>query len=338
MSTVTYSPYTKTFYRGSLEKGDFAHADNYEPIAVLHPERTMGDGRLEFEAEVMRRAERQQRDAVITATEINSITNVDMLQQVIGSMWKNTFARSATTSIPVPKLQLNVPVRSAKMAARAKVGELNVANESNTEFTSVAFNLYKNVVDVFASIEARLRGTIEPLDYDIKQAAGALGNLANTQIATLIETATTASKGDWGAKTSGDSDRDPIDDILTEFVVMNDLHYNPNYLCMHPRVWGDLLGNTNFTKGTAAAAVTRDLNGVFPLPIVNGITAVVDSAFTNTKATLLDSSTVLLGEGPIVSEQYRDARRGADGYIVRQFHEPKLATNDGSRTMTSVSA
>ena len=335
---VTYSPYTRKFYVGTASSVDFSNDSNYEPIARLNPERKLGDGRIEFIAhEMVRTAERHQRDGVIDSNEISNITATDLLQEVVGTQWRDFYAINAVQRIAVPKLQLDVPYRNAKMAAREKVPELNVANETNTEFSKVSFALWKNVVHIYASDEARIRGTIEPLAYDIAQASGALGKSANSQIATAIESGTTSSKGDWGAKTSGVSDRDPGEDIMDVYATIGDLYYQPRFLTMHPRVWSDYIANTN-VKGTAVPIVERNTFGVFALPGFPGIQAVVDPVFTNTKATLLDPATILLGEGPTVAEQYRDPNRGADGYVIRQFLQPKLVTADGSRVMTSVSA
>jgi len=341
MSTVrgvTYSPYTKKFYVGSIPTVDFANDSTYEPIAKLNPERKLGDGRIEFIAhEMVRAAERHQRDAVIDSNEISNITATDMLQEVVGTQWRDYFAINAMTRIAVPKLQLDVPYRNAKMAARQKVPELNVPDETNTEFSKVTFGLWKNVVDVYASDEARIRGTIEPLAYDIAQAAGALGSAANTQIITEIETATTVAKGDWGAATSGISDRNPMPDIMDVVATINDLHYRPTIITMNTRVWADYISNT-WVNGSAVRAVDRYTFGTFPLPGFPGITVIVDSGFTNTVATMLDPATFLLGEGPTVAEQYRDPHRGADGYVIRQWLQPKKVTADGSRKMTGVSA
>ena len=68
------------------------------------------------------------------------------------------------------------------------------------------------------------------------------------------------------------------------------------------------------------------------------IKSVVDVGFTSTYATIFDSRTMLLGEGPTIAESFRDPYRGADGYVIRQFLQPLKTTNDAGRVLTGVSA
>lgn len=345
---VTYSPYKKKFYAGALETGvDFDKDQNYEPIAKLNPERKLGDGRLEFIAhELVRRAERERRagysgnkpfTAAIDAPSISTITVVDLAQEVIGKEWRDYYAIQACRRIPVPKLQLKLPIQT-KYAASKKVPELVAPVEQASTWSTVSLDLYKHMVDIFASDEASLKGTIEPLMFDIDQAAGALSEAWNEDIVTEIETYTAAAKGDWGAmNTNGDfSNRNPLDDLVAELKTITDLHFRPNTLTMDSRVMSDYLSNT-FVNGYNEAK-DRDVLGVFALPKMAGVTVVADVGFTDTVATFFDMRTMLFGEGPLVAETYRDPRRSANGYVVRQWGQAKKTTNNGGRKLTSVSA
>lgn len=347
MSAVTYSPRTRKFYVGSLETGvDFDKDSNYEPIAKLHPERKMGDGRIEFVAhEMVRKAERHRFYAVENSSDISNITVVDLLQEVINRQWRNFYAINAMRRIAVPKLQLNVPV-ATKYGASKKVPELVEASIKETDYAQKSFALWKNVVHVAASDEARLRGTIEPLSLEIDIAAGALAKAANEQIVVEIEgntgssstTFTTAAKGDWGAMNSnGDfSNRNPVDDIQNSYTTIVTSDFRPDTITMNPRVASDYFSNT-FVNGYAPAT-DRVLLGVVDLPKFPGVKAVIDPGFTATVATLFDSSTAMLGEGPTVAEQYRNPQAGFDGYVIRQWMQPLLTSSSAGIKMTSVSA
>lgn len=338
-TAVTYSPYTKKFYVGSLATdADFAKDSHYEPIAKLNPDKPLGDGRIEFIAhEIVRQAERDYRAGVIDSPSITNITIVDLLQEVVNKEFRDFYAINACTRIAVPKLQLKIPI-ATKYGASKKVPELVEAGIKQADFSTVAFDLWKNVAHVVASDESSLKGTIEPLAFNIDLAAGALAKAANEQIVSEIETFTASAKGDWGAlNVNGDfSNRNPLDDITDVFVTITGNDFRPNTITMHPRVASDYLSNT-FINGYAQAT-DRKLMGSFPLDKFPGITAVVDVGFTNTVATLFDKSAMLLGEGPTVAEQYRNVNAGANGYIIRQWLQPLKVTNNAGRKMTGVSA
>lgn len=333
--------FNNVFYEGVHDDErtgfDYSH-DNYTPLARYHPTKEVGNGQLEIlHQETWRKAERAIASGNIDEDSIANITVIDLLREVIRREWREFNARQACRTIPVPKLQLNVPITD-KYTASEKVPELVAADQKSNAFTQAQLRLWKNVVDIYESDESRLKATIEPLQFEIDQAAGALGLSANGQIVTAVEGGTTSSKGDWGTVngTHGRSDRNPLDDIIASFTTINGNHFRPNVLTMHPRVAGDYLTNT-FINGQMPPG-NMEPYGVFELPKFPGIKAVVDQSFTNTYATLLDSRAMLLGEGPTVAEQFRDPHRGADGWVIRQWLHPLLTTTDATITMTSVSA
>ena len=342
-SAVTYYPGTKKFYTGSIniEKGaDFTHDQNYEAIAQWTPERKWGDGQIEFidgGVEMKRQAERQFRQGNLDETSLGNITVIGLLTEVIRKQWRTFYAINATRRVPVPKLQLEVPITD-KFTASKKVPEFVEPDQKTNKFTQANLRLWKNMVSIYESDEAQLKATIEPMSFEIDQAAGALGSAANDQIITEILTGTNASKGDWGAMTTNAdfSARNPLDDITDVITTITGNHFRPNVLCTHPRVMSDYLSNT-FVNGYENA-LDRVTEGVFPLPKFPGITAVVDLGFTNTIATVLDTSVMLLGEGPTTAEAFRNPLQSADGWVIRQWLEPNLASVDGTRDMTSVSA
>jgi len=268
---------------------------------------------------------------------LGNITVINLLQEVVRKQWRDFNAIHATKRIPVPKLQLDVPITD-KYSADKAVPEFVEADQKSNKFTQANLRLFKNVVSIYESDESQLKATIEPLSFEIDQAAGALGKAANEQIATEIETATTASKGDWGAMTTNAdfSARNPLDDIVAEITTIQDLDFRPDVICMHPRVASDYLSNT-FINGYNNATDRNGL-GKHPLPKFPGMSMVIDLDFTNTSATVLDSNTMLLGEGPTIAEAFRNPLQGADGWVIRQWLDPELVTADGSREMTSVSA
>ena len=337
---ITYSPYSKKFYQGAWDRDgtDFRKDYGITAIAKLHPDKELGDGRIEpIHHETFRQAERAYRSGNIDATSLSNITVIDLLSEVIRREWRDFHAIEACRRVPVPKLQLNVPITN-KFAASKKLPELQVGDQKSNKFTQAQLRLWKNVVDIYESDESRLKATIEPMNFEIDQAAGALAEAANQQIVTEIETLTASAKGDWGAMNSDGnfSARNPLSDIVDVVDTIVGNHFRPDVICVNPRVISDYLSNTFIHAATRPD--DQQIAGVFDLPKFPSVKSVVDVGFTSTVATLFDSRTMLLGEGPTVAEAYRDPHRGADGWVIRQWLQPLKTTNDAGRKMTGVSA
>lgn len=336
---VTYSPYTRKFYIGNKKDTDFTNDENLEPIFSINWGKKMGEGRYNIlNAELYRDAERKIKAGIVDAPSVTTITTTDLLEQVLNQQWRAFFAINGTTRMAIPRLALDT-VTGTKYAASKKVPELVEAGLKQEDFTKVSFALWKNVVHVAASDEASLKANIEPFQYNIGQAAGALAKAANDQIVVEIEAFTDVAGADWGSinATHGMSDNDPAADIQGAFTTISDKDYMPDTITLHPKVWSEYMSNT-FVHGIATVT-DRQLAGVFPLPGWPQLTAVVDSGFTNTLVNVYDRKIMMLGEGPTVAEQYRNVAAGYNAWIIRQWLEPKnLDTSNGGRTITGVQA
>lgn len=341
---VTYHPSTKKIYVGALQDQDFrpSYEKNYEPIAKINFEK-YGKASIDeviepIGYELWRAAKRDYAAGSWDTSNITNIQSTELLTEILAREWRRFYAIEGVTRVPVPKLKLDIPFISTKIIASKKVPSMVAPTIGRSTASKVSFDLWKNGIDIISSDEAELQANISPLNLDIEQAAFALGKAANDQIAVVVEGFTTAAKGDWGAmNTNGDfSARNPLEDVQAEFTVISNLHNRVDTLAMHPKVASDYLSNT-YVNGIINV-VDRMMSGVFPLPKVPGVMAIVDAGFTDTKATLYDKRGVLLGEGPTVAEAYREARAGFNGYTIRQWLEPKKADNIYGRTMTSVSA
>ena len=206
-----------------------------KPIAKLNPDRELGDGRLEPIAhEIYRQAERDFRAGNIDSTSLSNITVVDLLQEVIRRQWRKFNAIEGVTRVPVPKLQLKVPI-AEKYAASKKVPELVPADQKSNDFTTVDFDLFKNVVNILESDESQLKGTIQPLNFEIDQAAGALGEAANEQIITEMRTIGTQAGANWETVTSGHSANSPLLDITTAMNSIVGNHFRPDTIAFGAR-------------------------------------------------------------------------------------------------------
>lgn len=340
-TAITYSPYTKKFYQGSWDKDgtDFSRDYGMTALAKLNLDANIGDGRIEpINYETFRQAERDFKSGNIDGTSLSNITVIDLLEQIVRKEWRDFNAINAVRRIPVPKLQMNVPITN-KYGANKKVPELAQADQKSNTFTQAQLRLWKNVVSIYESDESQLKGTINPLNFEIEQASGALAQSANEQIVTEIEAGlATQVGGDWGAMvTAGDfSNRNPLNDIVDAVSTITGNHFRPDTMTAHPRVISDYQSNTYIHASTRPD--TRQISGVFPLDKMPNVNTVVDVGFTNTVACVFDSRGALLGEGATIAESFRDPYRGADGYIIRQFLQPKVTTSDIGVKITGVSA
>mgnify|MGYP003648447404 CR=1 FL=1 len=340
-TAITYSPYTKKFYEGSWDQDgtDFSRDYGMTALARLNLDADVGDGRIDpINYETFRQAERDFKSGNIDSTSLNNITVVDLLEQVVRKEWRDFNAINGVRRIPVPRLQLDIPITN-KFSANKKVPELAQADQKSNTFTQAQLRLWKNVVSIMESDESVLKANINPLEFEIEQASGSLAQSANEQIVTEIESGlATQAGGDWGAMvTAGDfSNRNPLNDLVEAVDTIVGNHFRPDTCTMSPRVISDYQSNTYIHASTRPD--TRQISGVFPLDKMPNINTIVDVGFTNTVACVYDKRGALLGEGATVAESFRDVFRASSGYVVRQYLQPKIATSDIGVKITGVSA
>jgi len=335
--------FNDTFYYGAIDgrQGWDLSKDHHEPLAKLNASKEWGDGRIEIIAhERWRAAERKIAAGAIDEDSVSNITVIQLLDEVIRREYRQVHVREAYRTVPVPKLQLDVPI-AGKYTASEDVPELVAADQKANSFTQANLRLTKNVVDIYESDESRLKANFDPLTFEIDQAAGALAIALNGQLVTELTTnATDRSRGgDWSAinGTHGRSSRNPLSsDITPAIEAIQNNHFRPSHIVMAPTDASNYLTNT-FINGQFPAE-NQMTSGIFPLPKYPGITAVVDLDMTDETAVIVDKSAVLLGEGPTVAENFRDPHRGADGWVIRQWKDPLITTGDATELINSLAS
>lgn len=333
--------FNDTFYLGAIDgrKGWDVSKEHHEPLAKLNAKKEWGDGRIEIIGhEHWRKAERHIASGNIDEDSVGNITVIQLLDEVIRREYRDIHAQEMFRTIPVPKLQLDVPI-AGKYTASTGVPELVAADQKANSFTQANLRLTKNVVDIYESDESRLKANFDPLTFEIDQAAGALGLALNGQLVTELETnATDRSRGgDWSAVSTSTtrSTRNPITtDLVPAIEAIQSNHFRPSHISLSPVDAANYLSNT-WVNGNFPAQ-DQMISGVFSLPNIPGMTAVVDLGFTDGTAVIVDKSAVLLGQGPTVAESYRDPHRGADGYVIRQWVDPLITTGDATELINSL--
>lgn len=274
---------------------------------------------------------------IVTPTDVSDIQAENVLEMVLGLERPKYNLRNACRIEPMDKLVGEV-TKLTKLTAQEKVPALVEAEIGKQTPSTVSFNLWKNVQPVAFSDEAQMQARINIMDRAVQDAAAALANSENSQIATIMEATTSTSAGsNWSTVTSGRSANSPFDDIGTaEDSINGSYGFTPNTMIAHPKVWRAFFSN-DFVKGQLKGMERPDLSNSFPVPGLPGMTGISDYALTNTQAIVLDrDNAVILGEGPTVAEEMRDPKIGADYYVIRQWLEPKIAENNAMYELTGL--
>ncbi len=340
-NAVTFSPYTNKFYQGSVvnekETGDgfdFRHDGNLTVIAKLNTKAFEKGGDrsaaiIPVAHEIYRKAEREynNRVAAVDATSLANITRVELLTEVINRMHREFHLIKGVTPVPVPKLKLDLPIQG-KYTASKKVPKRQAATVKASTFTQASFDLWKNVVDLDSPDEDEFSALISPMAFDLQQAADVLSQAENDQIYDdgLVNFQSQA-LGDWAAHTSGVSTRNALTDITTylETLIETPNFARPKYLAMNAVTYSAYASNS-WVQGQTFVQ-DRELTGLVPLPKIPSIQALLDPKMPAGVAVLYDPRAMLFGQGPVVSETYRDERAGVSGNVIRKFVEPLVPSD-----------
>jgi hypothetical protein len=340
IDAVTFSPYTNKFYQGSIvnekETGDgfdFKHDNGLTVIAKLNPQAFAKGDRsaaiIPVAHEIYRKAEREyvNRTAAVDATSLANITRVELLTEVINRMHREFHLIKGVTPVPVPKLKLDLPVQG-KYTASKKVPKRQPATVKSSTFTQASFNLWKNVVDLDSPDEDEYSALISPMAFDLQQAADVLSQAENEQIyADGLVNFGASSLGSWAAHTTGVSTRNALTDVASalETLIKTPNFARPKYIAMNAVTYSAYASNS-WVQGSAFVQ-DREIQGLVPLPKVPGIQALIDAEIPAGIAVMYDPRAMLFGQGPVVSETYRDERAGVSGNVIRKFVEPLVPTD-----------
>jgi len=268
----------------------------------------------------------------ITPTDISAIEAVVILEEVLGLARPQYVLRDVCRPVRMDSLTARVDVATA-LAGQEKVPPLIEAEISAQAYTAVNFDLWKNVVHVVISDEARKKAAHDIMSLHTADAARDLARMENKQIDEAVDGAADVAGQDWG-----DVAKNPYADIVGVMSAIEDNGYTVDAIVAHPLVWGDFFGNP-FVKGQLQGQVMPG-SKVFSVPGLPGVTGYISAACLNTSAFVLSRAApaLVLGEGPTEAALYRDEKAGYDAYIIRQWLEPKLVIAGAIRELTGVHA
>jgi len=365
IEAVTFVPYTNKFYVGAVgESGeDFKgrNEQNFEPIAILHPNKLkmMSDGRgglveapsydrqgaVEYvNHEMMRKADRyveahgHHYNAEVDSTSLANITRVELMTEIRNEMYKDVFLINGVDRIPVPKLKLDydIQLHIKTRGKNALVPKRQKPQVESPEFIQASFDLAKfgklsRTIDV--ADEDELTALISPSAKSISDLSQVISQDENSLILDALETFVQKTKGSWSAFTSDHNTRSPLVDIATERKRIVKNHGRPNTIVMNSILWANFVGST-FVKGLEQAFVQKQ-PGVFTFDKLPGFTFIIDEDVADGTCYLYDKRGLTYGEGPMVSETFRDPQTAVSGNVIRKWVEPlvptKLATSFGAK-------
>jgi hypothetical protein len=269
---------------------------------------------------------------LIQPRDVSSVEATAVLDEVLGLAAPQYTLRGVCRPVRMDGLTARVDI-ATKLAGREKVPPMVEAELSAEAYTSVDFELWKNVVHVAVSDEAQKRAAHDVLGLHASDAARDLARMENKQIAEELATATDTTGADWGTSTNN-----PFDDVVAAMTTIEGNGYPVDFIAAHPLVWGDYFSNP-FVRGTIQG-IQLPTGRVFQVPGLPGVTGYSDPALTNTVAYVGSrvAPALVLGEGPTEAARYRDEKAGYDAYVIRQWLQPRLVLADAVREITGVHA
>jgi len=276
---------------------------------------------------------------MIQPDDVVSIEAVTILDEVLGLARPKFTLRGICRSIRMDGLTARVDVATG-LTGQEKVPPMVEAEVSAEAYSAVDFDLWKNVVHIVLSDEAKKKAAHDILSLHASDAARDLARMENKQIAEELVTAVNvAAGGAWDAMTTPPtSDNNPFADLLGVFDTLEGGGYPPDFAVMHPQVWSGFITNSYVRDLVDAGILSLGAEGgMFSVPGYPSVRVVVDYGVTpNTSCFVLSSGApaLVLGEGPTEAARYRDEKAGYDAYIIRQWLQPEVVMGDAVREIT----
>ena len=214
---------------------------------------------------------------LIQPGDVAGIEAVTILDEVLGLASPQYVLRQVCRPVRMDSLTARVDI-ATKLAGQERVPSLVEAELSAQSYTTVEFDLWKNVVHIAVSDEARRKAAHDILGLHASDAARDLARMENKQVAEELATAADVAGSDWG-----NAANNPYEDIVGAITTIEGGGYPVDFVAADPLVWADFLSNP-FVKGTMRG-VQYPAGRVFPVPGLPGVTGYSDGALPDTVPT-----------------------------------------------------
>jgi len=187
--------------------------------------------------------------AAITPSYIADIEAATILDEVLGRARPGYKLRQLCRPIRMDNLAARIDIATA-LTGQEKVPPLVEAELASESYTSVEFDLWKNVVHVVISDEAAKKAAHDIMNLNVDDASRDLARMENKQIAEIAEACSEKVSGtaysDWGAMTTPpDSDTNPFTAIQASIEYIESKGYTPDFMALHPSLWGKFVTNSS---------------------------------------------------------------------------------------------
>jgi hypothetical protein len=271
---------------------------------------------------------------VIDFNDRDQITTATVLQKIVELSRLDYTLTQAATILPVNQITFSMAIATGVTAHR-KVGELQEAEITKAVLTPMDFKLYKNVVHVVASDESQMQNESNlVVRYSLQRRAGALADAKNLDLADVMfsnAAPTSAASGSWFLDTTN-----PYEDINKARLAIKKAECGiADYMVANSSVWTAFFSHKT-VKGYAYGSEFPS-GSAFRVPGLPGVTGILDDHIDAPKVLFCNKANyTILAQGPTTAEQYREPKAGADGWIIRDWMQPKLLLPKAGYILTNV--
>ena len=256
---------------------------------------------------------------------------MELSTAIINELYKRVYLHNVANMIPVPKLKYdyNVILHMKRRGKDALVGPRQKSQVEAPEFAQTNFDLVKygklqRTIDV--PDEDELSALLSPSKHMISDVTQVISQDINELLLVDgLQQFKAETKGSWSAlsSTGNLSARNPLEDIATEMQRININHGIADTLGMNQITYAKFAGNT-YIKGYESMLDQKN-PGIFTNSKIPGLTFVIDPDIPNERACIFDRRALTVGDGPMVTEAFRDPREGVSGHVVRKWIQPLVS-------------
>lgn len=243
--------------------------------------------------------------------------------------------RKLTDTMEMDNLEGTVRMLDGHIEGNRKVGELEEAEISGTNYKEVHYSLWKNVSHVAISNEAQHRDTMGIHEIQIRDAGKDLARLENLDILDEITSEVeTMSGNDWTDEANTDPTRDLMDakNLIRE---ADERGYVADTLVLHPDDYTNFILNDNikgdFDLGSPERTQKQIANYV-------SLDIVQEDIVNKGEAYIMDTDApaMVMFDGPQEAVEYDMGAQFGRGYAIAQYLQPKVYREDAIRKITGI--
>jgi hypothetical protein len=277
---------------------------------------------------------------MITSDDHAALNVVNIMAEILGRDERTYVLEQAVRQAAVPNLRLSVDTWNG-FGVERDVAEGQETLYQKGKFTRKEITMKKDVSHIAITDEAEITSDRNLMQEHIRHSAAEMRRLKALKVAIGLESAADTGGADFGAIAAGSafSTTNPLDVIGALMDIIEANGGSPNTIASHNKPFRDFMSNTwikgQITPAANVAIGTRVINGVPGLP---GVTWYVDNLKTNTILTIYDRDAIMLLQGPVRTETYRDSTHGFNGYITRDWNTVYVLDSSLMADLTGVTA